>query len=98
MNKYDELIYNEIKGLLIKMHKGESLTITLNKLMEMYKGVRYVDEKKFIYMLKGLYMDKMGGLPDMAEDKNKLEGYNEAAEENNFGVKLAISAIMGEEE
>jgi len=79
------------------MHKGESLIVTLGKIMEAIRGLRYVDERKFIYMLQGLHMDKMGGLPDVAEDKNKLEGYNEAAEENNFGVKLAISAIMGEE-
>lgn len=97
MNKYDTLIYKEIKELLIKMHKGESLTITINKLMEMVKGIRCVDERKFIYMLQGLRMDKMGGLPDMAEDKKIIEGFNEAAELNNFAVKLAMSAIMGEE-
>ena len=97
MSRYDELISDEIKELLIKMHKGESLILTLNKLMEMVKGVRYVDERKFIYMLQGLHMDKMGGLPDVAEDKNKIEGYNEAAEENNFGIQLAINAITGEE-
>ena len=93
----DKLILEEIKKLLITMHKGESLLITLNKIMDTIGGARYVEEKKFLYLLQGLYMDKMGRLPDIAEDKDKIEGFNEAAEENNFAIKLAISAIMGEE-
>lgn len=95
MSNYDELIIEEIKGLLIKMHKGESLVVTLNKLMEMVKGIRYVEERKFIYLLQGLHMEKIGSMASMGEDPKKIEGFNEAAAENNFAVDLAISAITG---
>ena len=96
MSKYDELMHSEIKDLLIKMHKGESLLLTMNKLIEMIKGIRYVEEKKFIYMLEGLHMDKIESMASIEEDPKKVEGFNEAADENNFAVNLAISAITGE--
>lgn len=96
-NESNKLVEQEIKELLIKMHKGDSLIGTLNKIMETIKGIRYVDEKKFIYMLQGLHMDKIGGLPDITEDAKKIEGFNEAADENNFAVDLLINAITGEE-
>jgi hypothetical protein len=93
----DKLVEATIKKLLIAMHNGESLTVTLGNIMETMHGIRYIEERKFVYMLQGLYMDKMGGMADMAEDKNKIEGYNEAADENNFAVKLCMGAITGEE-
>lgn len=95
-NNQDELVKNEIKELLKKMHNGESLLVTLNKIMDTVKGVKYIQEKKFIYMLQGLSINKISALTATQIDENFLEGFNEAAEENNFGVKLAVSAIMGE--
>ena len=94
----NRMIENDLRELLKDMHNGESLVLTLKKIMEMFKGERYIEERKFLYMLQGLHMDKMGGLPDITEDKKVLEGFNEAAEQNNFAVKLAISAITGEEQ
>ena len=93
----DKLISKELEQLLIKMHDGESLTTTLNKIMDTIGGIRYLQERQFIFMLEGLYQEKMGGLPDITEDKNKIEGYNEAVDENNFAVDIAMSAIKGEE-
>lgn len=93
----DKLIENDIKELLKKMHNGESLIVTLGRIMEIFKGARYVEERKFIYLLQGLHQDKRGGLPDMSFSQKEIDAYNEAVDENNFAVKLAISAIMGEE-
>ena len=66
--------------------------------MEIIRGSRYVDERKFVYMLKGLRMKKMEGLTAVTEDTKKMERFNEAADENNFAIDLSISAILGEEQ
>lgn len=91
------LVRNEVQELLKKMHNGESLLITLGKIMDTIKGIQYIQDKKFIYMLQGLKQNKINALAATQLDAKYLEGYNEAAEENNFAVKLAVSAIIGEE-
>lgn len=87
-----KLIEKEVKELIVAFHNGESYGITLKKLMEVYKGVIHSDERRFIYVLQGLHMGKR------KEDvsKERVEGYNEAVEENNFAVNLAVHAILGD--
>jgi len=36
----DKITESELKELLIKMHKGESLIVTLGKIMEAISGIR----------------------------------------------------------
>lgn len=99
MNKdeQDKLISKEIKELLIKMHNGESLILTLNKIRDTINGIKYLEERKFIYMLQGLQQKKISSIAPIEIDANYLEGFNEAVEENNFAVKLAVNAVLGEQ-
>jgi len=93
-NEQEKLVEKEIKQRLINMHNGESLVVTLNQIMESIRGIRYKDEKKFIYILQGLTQDTIQGNPILPEDKAFIRGHSEAVDEHNFGVQIAISAIM----
>lgn len=87
-----KLIEKEVKELLIDFHKGESYGITLKKLMDVYKGVISADERRFVYVLQGLHMSRI----TKGINKEKIEAYNEAVDENNFAVNLAVHAILGD--
>ena len=93
----EEIISEDIKDLLIAMHKGVSIPITLTKIMDIMKGIHYMDKKQCVYLLRGLMQYKMEGKPTLAEEKAFFNGHNEAVEENNFAVKLAIDVIIGDE-
>lgn len=95
-NNREILVRSGIQELLKKMHNGESLLITLSKIMDTVKGIQYKQDKKFIYMLQGLRQNEISALASTQVDAQYLEGFNESASENNFAVDLAISAITGE--
>lgn len=92
-NNREKLIKKEITNLLIKFHKGESLGLTITAFMNMVNEIRALDEHKISYVLKGLRLPKMEGNPMLAEEKAYISGYNEAADQNNFAVNLAINAF-----
>ena len=77
------------------MHQGETIPNTLQKILDIMNGSEYILEKKFIYLLQGIQLEKLRALPVKDEDINYVQGYNDAADENNFAVQLAVEVIMG---
>jgi len=97
-NQQEKIIEKDIKQILKDMHNGEGLIVPLNKLMDIAKGIKYKDEQKFVYMLQGMIQEKMQGNPILPEDRGYINGHNDAVNENNFSIQIAISAIMDLEE
>jgi len=95
MDNNKELIKSEIKKLLVAFHKGVPLPSTLQNILDIMDGAEYINERKFLYLLEGLYQDKIEAFPTKEEDRHYLAGYADAVDENNFAVKLAIEVIMG---
>lgn len=89
----DKLIKKELKELLMNMHKGASFGLTLTAIIDVVKGFRYLDAKKVTYVLQGLKMPDIEGHSTLGEDKAYMRGYNDAVEENNFAIQLAIDAF-----
>ena len=95
LNDYhNKLVEKEIRGLLVKFHKGATIGETSRELMGIIKGIRYLDAKKVMYVLKGLEMDSVPmSKADMGVLKAKKEGFNEAVAENNFAIDLSLKAF-----
>ena len=92
----DNLIENEMRGFLLEMHKGDkTLAETLTSIMDLLNGLRYSQERYFLYLLEGLMLEVIPVIPTLAEEKAFVNGHNEAASENNFGIRLAIDVISG---
>jgi len=93
----DKILQKDIKELLIAMHEGASLTETLKQIMSILKGVRHMEDEKFLYLLDGMAQILLDGKASSDKDRGFLEGWNESANEINFTVKLSKEAIKASE-
>ena len=87
------LLRKEINGLLVKFHKGESLGLTTTAIMELIQLIQSRDASKICYILYGLKLKRIEDTPNNDRDAIYKEAFNEAADQNNFAVRLAIDSF-----
>lgn len=92
-NNREKLIKKEVRALLVKFHKGESLGLTTKRFLELIDEIRLLDERKLFYVLNGLKLPIIIDEPSLSEEKAFVKGHNQAAEQNNFAVDLAIDSF-----
>lgn len=94
----DKILEKDIKELLIAMHEGASLINTLKDIMSILKGVRYVEDEKFLYLLDGMVQIPLDGKVTSDKERGFLDGWTESANEINFSIKLAKDLIKSSED
>ncbi len=89
----EKLIADDVRSALLVMHKGGPLSDALTHIIELIRGIKYVEDKKFLFLLDGITQEKLEGKDLLEKDKQFIEGFNESAEESNFAIKLAKEVI-----
>lgn len=89
----EKLIKKEVTDILKKFHKGESLGLSITAILEVISTLRNFDENKVNFILRGLKLPTIQARSTLGADSAYVEGFNEAANQSNFAIDLAITSF-----